>query len=159
MYKIREVKPSDNAALALMIRGVFDEFDAPRQGTVFSDPTTDFLYELFRRPKSVLWVAEINNLVVGCCGVFPSEGLDQDTAELVKYYISADARRKGIGKDLMLKCIESAREFGYKKLYIESLPVFSKAIDIYKRNGFVFLNKPLGNSAHPACDVWMVKEL
>lgn len=159
MYAIREIKASDNVALARMIRNVFEEFDAPRQGTVFSDPTTDHLFELFRKPKSVLWVVEIDGNVVGCGGVFPSEGLETDTAELVKYYISADARGKGIGKKLILKCIESARSFGYKKLYIESLPVFSKAIAIYQQNGFVFLDKPLGNSAHPSCDVWMVKEL
>lgn len=159
MFTLREIKNSDNTALARMIRNVFEEFDAPRQGTVFSDPTTDYLFELFRKPKSVLWVAEIADNIVGCSGIFPSEGLDNDTAELVKYYISADARGKGIGKNLMLKCIESARYFGYRKLYIESLPVFSKAISIYQQNGFVFLDKPLGNSAHPSCDVWMVKEL
>lgn len=159
MYTLREIKKSDNTALAQMIRNVFEEFDAPRQGTVFSDPTTDHLFELFRKAKSVLWVAEIDSKIVGCSGVFPSEGLDNDTAELVKYYISANARGKGIGKDLMFKCIESARSFGYKKLYIESLPVFSKAIAIYQQNGFVLLDKPLGNSAHLSCDVWMVKEL
>ena len=156
---VREIKESDNVALARMIRDVFEEFDAPRQGTVFSDPTTDRLFELFRKAKSVLWVAEIEGNVVGCGGVFPSEGLDDDTAELVKYYIATEARGKGIGKELMIKCIESARSFGYKKLYIESLPVFSKAISIYQQNDFVFLDKPLGNSAHPSCDVWMVKEL
>lgn len=156
---IRKIIRTDNVELARIIRDVFDEFDAPRQGTVFSDPTTDHLFELFRKPKSILWVAEIDGNLVGCCGVFPSDGLDEDTAELVKYYISKDVRGRGVGKELILRSIESAREFGYRRLYIESLPVFSKAISIYLKNGFIFLDKPLGNSAHPSCDVWMVKEL
>jgi putative acetyltransferase len=43
----RTIAPNDNQPIAAMIRGVFEEHDAPRQGTVFSDPTTDHLFELF----------------------------------------------------------------------------------------------------------------
>ncbi len=159
MYSIRKIEKKDNAVLATLIRDVFEEFDAPRAGTVFSDSTTDNLYELFLTPGSALWVAEDNGRVAGCCGVFPSKGLDNDTAELVKFYTAKESRGKGIGKQLIEKSIASAKEFGYEKLYIESLPVFSKAIAIYQQNGFLFLERPLGSSAHPTCDVWMVKDL
>ncbi len=54
----REVKKEDNVLLAKMIRQVFKEHDAPQSGTVFSDPTTDDLFGLFRKSRSVLWVAE-----------------------------------------------------------------------------------------------------
>lgn len=157
--EIRLIKQSDNLSLALMIRSIFEEFDAPRTGTVFSDPTTDVLFELFRTPDSVLWVAEMNGLPVGCCGVYPTSGLPHQCAELVKFYLSPEFRGKGIGKLLMEKCIVSAREFGYKQLYIESLPVFSKAISMYKMAGFTKLSAPLGQSAHGSCDVWMLLNL
>jgi putative acetyltransferase len=49
---IRPVQPADNAPLAEMIRTVFHEYNAPRQGTVYSDPTTDHLYDLFCTPGS-----------------------------------------------------------------------------------------------------------
>jgi putative acetyltransferase len=55
---IREVLKEDNPFLARMIRRVFEEFDAPTTGTVYSDPTTDDLYGLFRESRSVLWVAD-----------------------------------------------------------------------------------------------------
>ena len=67
---IRPIEEKDNLPLAKMIRRVFDEHDAPQKGTVYSDPTTDDLYALFRIPKSILWVAEIDNEVIGCCGVY-----------------------------------------------------------------------------------------
>jgi putative acetyltransferase len=158
-YIIRQVEEKDNLQLARIIREVFKEHDAPREGTVYSDPTTDHLYELFLKPGSILWVAVDNNEPIGCCGIYPTEGLPGDCAELVKFYLSADARGKGIGKELMLKCISSAIELGYKQLYLESLPHFAKAIGIYEKEGFVRLIKPLGSSKHKTCSIWMLKKL
>jgi putative acetyltransferase len=158
-HLIRHVAKKDNQRLAGIIREVFREHDAPHEGTVYSDPTTDSLFELFLVPKSVLWVAVSNNQPVGCCGIYPSEGLPGDCAELVKFYLSADARGKGIGKELMQKCISSAIELGYKQLYLESLPHFAKAIGIYEKEGFIKLNKPFGSSKHRTCSIWMLKEL
>jgi len=155
----REVQREDNKALAVMIRKVFREHGAPREGTVFSDPTTDDLYGLFRRSGSVLWVAEVNGIPAGCCGIYPTEGLDRSCAELVKYYLSPLERGRGIGRKLMEKCIDSARRTGYRQLYLESLPHFSKAVDIYEKLGFRTLAEPLGNSGHPSCNIWMLLDL
>ena len=142
-----------------MIRQVFDEHQAPQKGTVYSDPTTDNLFELFQAEKSLLWVAEIDSKIVGCCGIFPTTGLPEKCAELVKFYLSAKARGKGIGKSLMEKSIESARELGYTELYLESLPEFSNAVSIYEKQGFLKLDQPLGESGHTTCNIWMLKKL
>jgi len=119
-----------------MIRQVFKEHDAPESGTVFSDPTTDDLFALFRNSRAVLWVAELDGLPLGCCGIYPTEGLAYGCAELVKYYLAESERGKGTGRQLMGLCIASARNLGYKKLYIESMPHFSKAVRIYEKLGF-----------------------
>lgn len=156
---IRQIEQQDNASLATMIRAVFEEHNAPQHGTVYSDPTTDNLFELFQHPGSVLWVAEIDHQVMGCCGVYPSRGLPDKCAELVKFYLTAEARGKGIGKALMQRSIEAARELGYTQLYIESLPEFSRAVSMYEKQGFERLTQPLGSSDHPTCDIWMLKEL
>lgn len=155
----REVKQEDNVALARMIREVFREHNAPESGSVFSDPTTDDLYGLFRNSRSVLWVAEVDGLAAGCCGIYPTEGLEDNCAELVKYYLDEPARGSGTGKRLMELCIDSAREHHYQKLYLESMPHFSKAVRIYEKLGFQKLNKPLGNSGHTSCTIWMALEL
>lgn len=156
---IRKVEIEDNLLLAEMIREVFEEHNAPKIGTVYSDPTTFNLFQLFTVAKSVLWVAEIDQQIMGCCGIFPTIGLDDDTVELVKFYLPAKARGKGIGKKMMDLSIQSATEFGYRRLYLESLPHFSKAVMIYEKQGFQKLNHPLGNSGHTTCDIWMLKEL
>lgn len=150
---------SDNPVLAGMIREVFDEHGAPREGTVYSDPTTDNLYELFQARQSVLWVAETEKGIAGCCGIYPTQGLDEGCAELVKFYLAKDARGKGIGRELMQTCIDSAKTFGYRQLYLESFPEFSKAVGIYEKQGFVRIDHPMGQSGHVSCTVWMVKEI
>jgi len=155
----REVKQEDNNALAGMIREVFREHEAPESGTVYSDPTTDDLFGLFQNSRSVLWVAEIDGLAAGCCGIYPTEGLEDNCAELVKYYLAEPARGMGTGKRLMELCINSAREHRYQELYLESMPHFSKAVGIYDKLGFQKLNKPMGNSGHTSCTIWMALEL
>lgn len=155
----RSVKKEDNVPLANMIRQVFREHNAPRSGTVFSDPTTDDLFGLFRKSRSVLWVAEVDAVPAGCCGIYPTEGLEDNCAELVKYYLARSERGRGTGRHLMERCIESARDLGYKQLYLESMPHFSKAVRIYEKLGFRKLNKPLGNSGHTTCNIWMLLEL
>lgn len=156
---IREVSKEDNLPLAHMIRQVFEEHDAPQSGTVYSDPTTDDLYGLFQKTRSVLWVAEVDGIAAGCCGIYPTEGLDSNCAELVKYYLAQPIRGKGTGRRLMEKCIDSARELGYRKLYLESMPHFSKAVRIYEKLGFRMLDRALGNSGHTTCNIWMILDL
>lgn len=156
---IRTVQNSDNPVLAHIIRSVFEEYDAPKENTVYSDTSTDHLYELFRREKSVLWVAEIDDEIVGCCGIYPTDGLPPECAELVKFYLSSQARGKGVGRALMEKSVRSAKDFGYTEIYIESMPEFGGAVNIYGKQGFRYLKQPLGNSGHTGCTIWMLKEL
>jgi putative acetyltransferase len=157
MMLIRKLKEEDNLPLAKMIRNVFEEHDAPKTGTVYSDPTTDNLFELFKKERSELWVAELDNEIVGCCGVYPTDGLESKCAELVKFYVYNNARGKGIGKALMEKSIESAKQLGYSELYLESLPQFAKAVSLYEMLGFKNLDHPMGSSGHTSCNIWMLK--
>lgn len=156
---IRKIELKDNAAAASMIKAVFHEFDAPKIGTVYSDPLTDKLAETFRAAGSVLWVAEQDGKIMGTCGIFPTKGLPQHYAELVKFYLDPAARGKGIGKILFEKSLDSAAELGYTNIYIESLPQFFTAIGIYEKYGFKYLDKPLGTSGHTSCNIWMIKEM
>jgi putative acetyltransferase len=156
---IRKIEQTDNKELAELIRIVFREFEIDIPGTVYTDPTTDNLYELFTQPKSVYWVAVQDGKLLGGCGVYPTAGLPDGCAELVKLYLSAAARGKGIGRKLMEQCFTTAKEFGYQQLYLESFPELAKAVTLYENAGFRYLEKPLGNSGHYACNIWMIKDL
>ena len=156
---IREIRPADNEALALIVRNSLAEFNAAKPGTVFYDPTTDHLYEVFREKRSKYFVVELEGIVAGGGGIYPTQGLEDDTCELVKMYLAKDARGIGLGKILLQKCIDEAKLQGYKKIYLESMPELKLAIPMYEKFGFTFLKGPRGNSGHTGCDVWMMKEL
>ena len=157
--EIRQIKRTDNKTVATLIKSVFEEYNAPKEGTVYSDAATNSLYECFRIENAELWVAEDEGKILGCCGVYPTEGLPEGCAELVKFYISKEARGKGLGKKLMEASLASALQFGYRELYLESLPEFSNAVSWYKKLGFKSLDERLGNSGHSSCNIWMLKTL
>jgi putative acetyltransferase len=159
LLNIRPIEQQDNEALASVIRTTLAEFGANKPGTVYFDPTTDALYELFRTPGSYYLIATIDNNVVGGCGIYPTENLPEGTCELVKLYLLTSARGTGLGKKLLEKAMQWAKHNGYNQVYLESMPELSKAVSIYENVGFKRINQPLGNSGHDGCDIWMTKEL
>ena len=95
--QIRRIQPSDNPHLALIVWNTLAEFGAANPGTVFFDPTTDALFELFQTPKAAYFVAETEGKILGGSGIYPTEGLPEDTCELVKMYLLPEARGIGLG--------------------------------------------------------------
>jgi putative acetyltransferase len=157
--QIRPIEPGDNEELAKVIRTALAEFGANKPGTVYFDPTTDALFELFLTPNSFYYVALVDGKVVGGCGIFPTDNLPDGTCELVKLYLAKEARGTGLGKQLMEISLSWAKENGYTQVYLESMPELAKAVSIYEKVGFKALDHPLGNSGHCGCDIWMLKEL
>lgn len=156
---IRNIQPADNAPLAAIIRAALKEFGANKPGTVYFDPTTDALFELFQTPRSRYFVAELNGALVGGGGIFPTEGLPADTCELVKMYLSPGARGLGLGRTLIERSLEAAAETGFAKVYLETMPELKNALVAYEKLGFKYLDGPMGNSGHFGCGLWMLKEL
>jgi putative acetyltransferase len=156
---IRKIIAGDNAKIASIIRSSLEDFNAVKQGTVYFDETTDHLYELFQRERSCYFVSTINDDVIAGAGIFPTEALPPKTCELVKMYVSSAARGKGLGKMLLQQCIDEAKNKGFEKMYIETMPELTNAIEMYKKYGFTFIPTSLGNSGHTGCDLFMMKDI
>lgn len=158
-FIIRQLQKEDNPLIAAIIREVLTEFKANKPGTVYYDPTTDDLHSLFSQPSSAYWILEVDGKVVGGSGVFPTEGLPEVCCELVKLYILNEQRGKGYGKMLIEKCFETARDLGFREMYLETMPELKMAMGLYEQCGFKYLKGPMGSSGHFGCDLWMLKEL
>jgi putative acetyltransferase len=156
---IRNICQADNAALAKIVKNTLAEFGANHPGTVYYDPTTDALYELFQKERAVYNVAELDGEIVGGGGIYPTDGLPDDTCELVKMYLLPQARGVGLGKLLIEKCIDQAKAKGFKKIYLETMPELKQALNVYAKFGFEYLKGPMGNSGHTGCSLWMLKEI
>lgn len=157
--QIRKIEQNDNAALAKIIRNTLTEFGANHPGTVYYDEATDHLFELFQQPLSIYFIATINDKMVGGGGLYPTEGLPENTCELVKMYLLPVARGKGIGKMIIENCLQNARALGFKNVYLETMPELEQAMNVYEKFGFEYLKGPLGNSGHFGCSKWMLKTL
>ena len=156
---IRPIALEDNTAIAKVIRDTLAEFGANHPGTVYYDPTTDHLFEMFQSPGSFYPVAELNGQVVGGGGIFPSSGLPADTCELVKMYLLPQVRGIGLGKKLISDCLSAAQELGYRNVYLETMPELKDALKTYAKFGFNYLNGPMGNTGHFGCALWMLKTI
>jgi len=156
---IREIRVEDNKEIAQVIRKALEEYGQAKEGTVYTDPTTDDLFALFKKEGSVYFILELDGKVVGGCGIYPTKGLPIGYAELVKLYLNSSLRGKGFGKELMEKSMEAAQAMGYSHLYLESIPALNEAVHLYEKVGFKKLDAPLGDSGHYSCDLWMEKQL
>lgn len=159
-YIIREIRPSDDANLLRIARSAFEEFGAPLTGSVYCDPRMEHLSSQFKRDDAKYWVIENEEgEAVGGGGFYPTEGLPEGMAEIVKLYFSPALRGKGYGRKMLSLIENEARAMGYRLLYIESFPEFAKAVSLYEKTGFRHISHALGNSGHPAVTVWMTKEI
>ncbi len=89
----------------------------------------------YAAPQGRLFFAEVNGKPAGCVGVRPlpdSEGL----CEMKRLYVSPEARGQGVGAALAMAAIKVAKEIGYKKLMLDTLPNMRMAVKLYRELGF-----------------------
>ena len=158
-FIIREIKPKDNLQLAEVIRTVIVEMGAPKKGTAYEDKATDKMFETYQNERATYFVLEYKNKVVGGGGIAQLDNFEGNICEMQKMYFLPIARGLGLGSKLIKICLDKAKEYNFKSCYLETLPYMKRAVKLYKKNGFVILEKPLGNTCHYSCDVWMIKEI
>ncbi|MDD7914469.1 GNAT family N-acetyltransferase [Polaribacter ponticola] len=158
-FIIREIKEEDNLQIAKVIREVLVEFGAPKVGTAYEDKATDEMFENFNKTSSIYYVIEHNNLIVGGAGIAQLDNFDGKICELQKMYFLPITRGKGLGSKLINTCLNKAKELGFTDCYLETMPYMNAARALYKKNGFVSLEKPIGNTGHYSCNVFMLKKL
>ena len=156
---IREIQPQDNEQIAAVIREVFVSDGYPKTGTAFADIQLDFMFETYDKPRAVYFVVEVDRKIIGGAGVSQLDNAAENICELQKMYFLQEARGKGIGFQLIQKCLDKAAEFGYEKCYLETLPEMLTAQNLYKKVGFEYLSEPIGTTGHTTCPVWMIKQV
>jgi putative acetyltransferase len=158
-YTVRPIEPRDDAAIARIIRSVMPEFGACGSGFAINDPEVDWMHRAYSAPRSAYFVVELDGEIVGGGGVAPLEGGDADTCELRKMYFLPRARGLGAGAAVMAAALENARNFGFRRCYLETLTGMDAAMRLYERNGFRRIDAPLGATGHGGCDLWYLKDL
>lgn len=158
-YIIRPVQQKDNLQLASVIRNVLTEFGVPKVGTAYADKSLDCMFETYNTDNKAYFVVEENGSIIGGAGISKLDNFDGNVCELQKMYFSPAARGRGIGSEMMNICLNKARELGFEQCYLETMPYMEDARKLYYKNGFANLDKPMGDTGHYSCNVWMIKNL
>lgn len=156
---IREITPEDNPQVAQVIRKVFEDMGVPKVGTAYADKALDDMYSNYNVPKAAYFVIEFDGRIIGCAGVAQLDNYDGNVCELQKMYFLEEARGKGLGAKMINACLNKAKEFGFEECYLETMPYMEAAQKLYKKNGFDYIDAPMGNTGHYSCPVWMLKKL
>ena len=156
---IRPIQKEDNTAIATLIRTVLLEFDVPKTGTVFEDTALDCMFETYNKPRASYLVVEENGKLIGGAGIAQLENYDGNVCELQKMYYLPTARGRGVGTDMIQQCLQAATKFGFEACYLETMPFMKAAQKLYVRNGFEYIDGPMGDTGHFSCPVHMLKKL
>lgn len=87
----------------------------------------------YAAPDGRLFFAEVDGKPAGCAGVRPfSEGV----CEMKRLYVDPSMRGRGVGRALALAAISSAKEIGYRRILLDTLPAMRIAVKLYRELGF-----------------------
>jgi putative acetyltransferase len=158
-FKIREIKPEDNPKIANAIRNILIEYGVPKVGTAYADKLLDTLYETYNVENAIYFIIEKNDEIYGGAGIKQLDNYDGNVCELQKMYFLPEARGIGLGGKTIEICLQKAKDFGFEKCYLETLPYMEGARKLYKKVGFENLDARMGDTGHYSCNLWMLKDL
>ena len=81
----------------------------------------------------VLFLFYEKGVAAGCVGL---REVDRGTAEMKRLYVRVPFRGLGIGRSLAEAAVGAAREAGYERIVLDTLPKMSAAHALYRSLGF-----------------------
>ena len=156
---IRPIAAADDPVVARIIRRVMTEFGAVGCQYSISDPEVDAMSAAYAGEDSAFFVVEQDGEILGCGGMGPLAGGEAGTCELRKMYFLPELRGTGTGTRLLGVILDAASAAGYGRCYLETLESMQQARRLYRRNGFVAIDQPMGETGHTGCNHWMVRDL
>jgi ribosomal protein S18 acetylase RimI-like enzyme len=84
-------------------------------------------------PRGELLIARWEGAVAGCVAL---RALDRETCEMKRLYLRDAFRGRGIGRALADAIVAAARDRGYQRMRLDSLPSMESAIALYRAMGF-----------------------
>jgi N-acetylglutamate synthase-like GNAT family acetyltransferase len=84
-------------------------------------------------PGGVLLLAAVDGRIAGCVAAHRWEG---DVCEMKRLFVRDEFRGSGSGRALVAAVLDWARDAGYRRVRLDTLPVMDRAQDLYRRLGF-----------------------
>lgn len=105
-------------------------------------------------PEGRLYLAYYDGELAGCIGL---RKIDEQNCEMKRLYVRPQFRGKQIGKQMVQKIIEDAKEIGYSHMLLDTPPFLDTAICMYKKFGFYeiesYNDSPMSTSIYMKLDL------
>ena len=101
---IRSINKNDNKSLSRILREVLIEMEIPKKGSAYEDPELDKMFEAYQNPRSIYYIIEHENQILGGAGISELKESNSDICELQKMYFHKSIRGKGLGDKMIDKC-------------------------------------------------------
>lgn len=106
----------------------FQDFDAELRG----------LPGKYACPAGCLLLAYSEGKLAGCVGLWK---LEPNVCEMKRMFVRPQFQGLGIGKALAQAVVNRAKSLGYKKMRLDTVPFLIAAISLYRKMGFVEIEK------------------
>ncbi|BAL22857.1 carbonate dehydratase [Azoarcus sp. KH32C] len=87
----------------------------------------------YSAPEGRLFYAEQDAQPAGCVGL---RRFSEGVCEMKRLYVEPSFRGLGIGRELVLAAIRTAKDLGYRRILLDTLPAMRIAVKLYREMGF-----------------------
>lgn len=130
---VRPVVDDDSARLIALIGGCWSEYPGVLLDVDGEEPWLRAPASAYGRWNGLMWVVPAGLELAACVGCKP---LDDATVELKSLYVSASARRRGLGSQLTGLVERAAADGGAQRVLLWSDSRFLDAHRLYERLGY-----------------------
>ncbi len=128
-----------------VVRGLFSEYVESVDVDLYFQELEKELANLpgkYAAPAGRLLLAWREGEAVGCVALRP---LDRATCEMKRLYVRPQARGERLGRRLAERICAEAREAGYSRICLDTLPTMVPAQALYRSLGFVTIEPYIFN--------------
>jgi putative acetyltransferase len=130
--RFRTATNKDREQVQSLVFGVLAEFDLKPDPDATDADLQDIEANYITRGGVFDVIEDENGKLVGTFGLYP---LDANTCELRKMYLVPAVRGQGLGKYVLRKAVERAKEMGFKEMVLETSSKLVAAIQLYRQFG------------------------
>jgi len=130
-------------------------FTGATRETINEIASEGFLKERLTNPAVTMYIVKDQGKVLGFAG---TRKADENALELSGIIVLESATGKGVGTLLVEKATSSARRVGFRKIMVKTEFLNRRAINFYKKMGFVEVGKTTENVEGTGVDVVVLEK-